>query len=225
MDVQKWEKVDQKVEAERGGWEASNCNGCTCTNDSVWRVTCRREWRLDDKRVGTWSSEELATWCCGQSGAWYEWRLKEGVADSAMTRHEKSEKPGARFGALRLGSALGVLIPSVLLLAYSICYHEPWADSAQTLLLGRHVPWSGFIHAMRLEGAPPLYHLLNWFLCLFMPPYVALALAGAIGYATLLAGTLQDELSNRNAAGIVPDDERRNRPARRRGHVHERRRR
>lgn len=112
------------------------------------------------------------------------------MVDSATARSEGSEKPGRAQARLRTAYVLGVVIPSALLAIYSIRYHEAWCDEAQTLLLGRHLRWSEMIHALRLEGAPPFYHLLNRFLCLFAAPPVALALAGTIGYATLLVGTL-----------------------------------
>ncbi len=85
--------------------------------------------------------------------------------------------------------------PFVLVVAavtlYDHRYHEFWRDEACALLEARAVPWRGLLHAMRLEGIPPLYHVLLKVLASFLPNPAALLAAGAIGLATLLTGTYQ----------------------------------
>lgn len=95
----------------------------------------------------------------------------------------------ARF-PIRPLFVLSVLLPSALVFAYTVRYHEPWRDEIQALLIGRDVSLSEFVRAFRLEGVPPLYHLLLKVFCLVFSAPVALALASALGYAILLGGTL-----------------------------------
>jgi hypothetical protein len=85
--------------------------------------------------------------------------------------------------------ALLCVLPAALLFAFTRAHHEFWRDEAQAALIARHVPLSGLLHAMRYEGAPPGFHLLLKVLQLVLAPPTALALAGALGYAALLAGT------------------------------------
>jgi hypothetical protein len=95
-------------------------------------------------------------------------------------------QPSVRRSAPR---ALAVALPAIALFAFGVRYHEPWRDEVQALLIGRDVPLSGLVHAMRLEGHPPLYHLLLKLFCVALPAPVALAAAAALGFAALLAGT------------------------------------
>jgi hypothetical protein len=102
--------------------------------------------------------------------------------------------------ALALASAL-----PVALFVYTLRCHEFWRDEVQALLLGRDVPLAGLLHAMRLEGSPPLFHLILKVLSVALPAPATLALAGALGYAALLAGTfhLLRVLSRRPAPSLA----------------------
>lgn len=86
-------------------------------------------------------------------------------------------------GALLLG------VIALLVAAFSYLCHEPWRDEAGAMLEASAVPWSGLLAAMRLEGIPPLYHVLLKALGSVLPGHEALVLAGLLGFSTLLFGT------------------------------------
>src|SRR4051794_29612977 len=88
---------------------------------------------------------------------------------------------------------------------YTRSCHEFWRDEVQALLIGRDVPLRELLRAMRFEGSPPLFHLILKVACAALPAPLALALAGALGYAVLLAGTfdLLRVLSRRPLASLV----------------------
>lgn len=90
-----------------------------------------------------------------------------------------------RFGARRLPFVLQPL----LLLVYLRAFHEPWFDEVQAVMLARSVSWGGLVHAMRLEGVAPLFHVTLKLLGIVVPETWVLPVFGALGYAVLLWGT------------------------------------
>jgi hypothetical protein len=107
--------------------------------------------------------------------------------------------------ARALRGAVPFAVLTALLFIFTRRYHEFWRDEIQALLIGRDVPLSGLLHAMRYEGAPPLFHLLLKLLCYVFAAPTALALGGALGYAVLLAGTfhLLRVISRRPAVSVA----------------------
>jgi hypothetical protein len=82
------------------------------------------------------------------------------------------------FAAIVAGTAL-----------FSFHHHEPWRDEVGAMLEASAVPWGEFMHAMRVEGIPPLYHALLKVLGAVLPHRAALIAAGALGLSVLLLGT------------------------------------
>lgn len=97
--------------------------------------------------------------------------------------------PRLRASAPSLARAAPFALIIFAVTLYDHRYHEFWRDEACALLEARAVPWTGLLHAMRLEGIPPLYHALLKVLATFLPNPAALLAAGALGLATLLTGT------------------------------------
>lgn len=72
--------------------------------------------------------------------------------------------------------------------AYALVFHEYWRDECQAALLAEDTPWTELLGALRYEGHPPLLHgLLK--LASMLPRPLGLSVVGALGFATLLAGT------------------------------------
>lgn len=107
----------------------------------------------------------------------------------------------------RLFRAAPLAVVASAVTAFHAAFHEPWRDEVGAVLEASAVPWSRFLHAMRLEGIPPLYHALLKVLTWLLPNHAALLAAGAIGFGTLLFGTyrLADSIarSKRAALGIT----------------------
>jgi len=116
--------------------------------------------------------------------------------------------PAPKITAKTRRALLGALPLAALVIAlfvFTRVYHEFWRDEIQALLIGRDVPLSGLLHAMRYEGSPPLFHVLLKLLCCVFAAPTALALGGALGYAALLAGTfhLLRVISRRPAVSVA----------------------
>lgn len=60
-------------------------------------------------------------------------------------------------------------------------HHEPWADEAQSWLLGRDLsPAQILFHALQYEGSPGLWHLVNWSVAHARLPYAAIGYLAAL---------------------------------------------
>ena len=58
---------------------------------------------------------------------------------------------------------LGVWLAYILMLAFTVPWHEPWNDEAQSWLLARDVSLPQLLfHALRYESHPPLWYLILW---------------------------------------------------------------
>ena len=103
---------------------------------------------------------------------------------------------------IRLTAPFALLVGAIAL--FDPRNPELWRDAACALLEAAAVPWTGLLHAMRLEGIPPLFHVLLKLLALALPNPTALLVAGAIGFATLLTGThrLVDSISGSRRAAL-----------------------
>lgn len=99
-------------------------------------------------------------------------------------RHRSTLERGLAFALLAVGIAL-----------FDLRYHEFWRDEVGALLEARAVPWWDFIEAMRIEGVPPLFHVLLKVFGFFLPNPLALVTVGAIDFVILLGGTYQLLLS------------------------------
>lgn len=81
------------------------------------------------------------------------------------------------------------LMFAVGIAAFDLRYHEFWRDEVGALLEAQAVPWRGFIEAMRIEGVPPLFHVLLKMLGSVLPNTLTLVTMGAIDFVILLWGT------------------------------------
>ena len=79
----------------------------------------------------------------------------------------------------------GVLGLWVVIVGFTIQYHEKWADEAQAWLLARDLDLRTlWFHELRYEGTPGLWHTILWFAQrVFHAPY------GSIGYIGMAFAT------------------------------------
>jgi hypothetical protein len=68
-------------------------------------------------------------------------------------------------------------------------YHEYWRDEVNALLEARAVAWSDLVEAMRIEGVPPLYHIILKIFGAILPNPLALVTVGCLDFIILLWGT------------------------------------
>lgn len=90
-----------------------------------------------------------------------------------------------------IARAFVFLLLAVAIAAFDLRYHEFWRDEVGALLEARAVPWRDFIEAMRIEGVPPLFHILLKLVGFLLPNPLTLVTVGAIDFAILLWGTYQ----------------------------------
>ena len=77
----------------------------------------------------------------------------------------------------------GVLGVWISIVAFTLRYHEKWADEAQAWLIARDLPLSRiWFYELRYEGAPPLWHTVLWIAQhVFHMRYDSLGLIGMAG--------------------------------------------
>src|SRR5579863_3532078 len=99
---------------------------------------------------------------------------------------EVSETPSAAARWWRIAD-FGVLSAWIAIVAFTLQYHEKWADEAQAWLIARDLNLKTiWFHELRYEGSPGLWHTLLWVAQhLFHARYDAL---GYIGMAGATAG-------------------------------------
>lgn len=71
---------------------------------------------------------------------------------------------------------------------FHFCWHEPWRDESQAILIARGTSLRTLVAALRYEGHPPLPYLLLDLVAPFPAPF-PLAFLGAVGTVALLGGT------------------------------------
>ncbi len=77
------------------------------------------------------------------------------------------------FGFDRIDAA--VLAAYSAILAWTIAHHEQWFDESQAWLIARDSSLGDMLtHRLRYEGAPPLWHLILWFLTRMHVPFMAM---------------------------------------------------
>src|SRR5579862_7839650 len=90
-----------------------------------------------------------------------------------------SPSPGWRIGDF---TVLGLWISIV---AFTLHYHEKWADEAQAWLIARDLPLSRiWFYELRYEGSPGLWHTILW-----VAQHVFHARYGALGYIGMAGAT------------------------------------
>jgi len=77
----------------------------------------------------------------------------------------------------------------VAIALFDLRWHEFWRDEANAMLEARAVPWGAFLEAMRVEGIPPLFHVLLKIAGAVLPNPLALVAVGALDLGVLLFGT------------------------------------
>src|SRR5579863_4002090 len=99
---------------------------------------------------------------------------------------EVSETPSAAARWWRIAD-FGVLSAWIAIVAFTLQYHEKWADEAQAWLIARDLNLKTiWFHELRYEGSPGLWHTILWVAQhLFHARYSAL---GYIGMAGATAG-------------------------------------
>jgi hypothetical protein len=73
--------------------------------------------------------------------------------------------------------------------AFDLGWHEFWRDEMGAMLEARNVPRSAMFEVLRVEGVPPLFHVLLKAAGVVLPNPLALVAVGALDWAILLAGT------------------------------------
>ena len=107
------------------------------------------------------------------------------ASTSSSSASSSSPSPWWRVGDI------GVLGLWIVVVAFTIQYHEKWADEAQAWLIARDLSLGRiWFHELRYEGSPGLWHTILWIAQhVFHAKYGALGyigMAGAIAGAALL---------------------------------------
>ena len=99
-----------------------------------------------------------------------------------------SEAPGAAARWWRIAD-FGVLGAWIAVVAFTLRYHEKWADEAQAWLIARDLDLKTiWFHELRYEGSPGLWHTILWVAQhVFHARYDALGYIGMAGATTGVA--------------------------------------
>jgi hypothetical protein len=114
--------------------------------------------------------------------------LREGLVDAvapAFSAVSPSSPTASSFNPWwRIGD-FGVLGLWIVVVSFTIQYHEKWADEAQAWLIARDLSLGAiWFHELRYEGSPGLWHTILW-----VAQHVFHAKYGAIGYIGMAGAT------------------------------------